>query len=87
MKNLKLINLCIEWGIRFLALIFGSLLSPFCLILGYQSIFDDNFTKDVSRFYTIDLILIYPILGCIFILVATRKFKELNQLIEENKKL
>jgi prolipoprotein diacylglyceryltransferase len=30
---------------------------------------------------------ILPLLISIFILVATRKFKELNQLIEENKNL
>ena len=95
MKKWKLILLEVEKIIRWLALIYGSLFSfiAFCQIVWlyiadnavavlYKTIPDNSLSIIV---FIVKSIL--PLLISIFILVATRKFKELNQLIEENKKV
>jgi hypothetical protein len=97
-KNWNLIKLRLEWGIRSLALMLGSLLSVSCLLLCYRLVFQEYKYKHMMMsvkkindlfdiIFFISFVLILPILVSIFILVATRKFKELNKLIEENKKL
>lgn len=98
MKKWNLIKLHLEWGLRSLSLVIGSFFAVFLFMLSisYFNV-DKNYLRKsnshLSIFDLADLIsgvvlcLIAPILISIFIIVATRKFKELNQLIEENKKL
>jgi hypothetical protein len=95
MKNWKLIMLEVELIIRWIALIFGYLFSFFALIQIFWIYTADN-VYDKIKINTLDIdsgIIIFivksilPLLISIFILVSTRKFKEINQLIEENKKL
>ncbi len=97
MKNWKLIILEVEKLIRWFALVIGigsSVISAMLCIATFNimeqmknlnSEKTDGFTKTDSVLAF--LCVFTPLVISIFILIATRKFKELNQLIEENKKL
>lgn len=95
MKNWKLIMLEVELRIRRIALIFGCLFSFFAFIQIFwiytaDDIYDKikNGTPDDGLGVIIFIVTsILPLLISIFILVSTRKIKEINQLIEKNKKL
>jgi hypothetical protein len=93
MKNWNLIALWIEKIIRWIALIFGYLFSFFALmqifwIYTADNVYDKINAPDIGKGIIIFIVKsILPLLISIFILLATRKFKELNQLIEENKNL
>lgn len=93
MKNWKLIMLEVELIIRWIALIFGYLFSFFAFIQIFwiytaDNVYDKINAPDISKGIIIFIVKsILPLLISIFILVATRKFKEINQLIEENKNL
>jgi hypothetical protein len=101
MKNWNLFKLHLEWGFRFFAVGLGSAISGFSLLMScllmfgvqnknfeYKQMLQSAKLSDLADMILyISFTLIIPILVVIFILVATRKFKELNQLIEENKKL
>lgn len=98
MKNWNLLKLNIELFFRWIALVFGfgaSLINIFIYVkffnlLNELNIDSVNIEKINDPFSFINPILIwmqFPVVISTFILVATRKFKELNQLIEENKKL
>ena len=99
MKNWNLFKLRLEWGFRLFAVGLGSIISGlglfifYLLISGYRRFY---YKAELSVIKLSDLgdliisisfVIILPILISTFILVVTRKFKELNQLIEENKKL
>ena len=89
MKNWKLIMLEVELSIRWIALIFGYLFSFFALMQIFWIYTADNVygkinAPDIGKGIIIFIVKsILPLLISIFILVATRKFKELNQLIEK----
>ncbi len=89
MKYWNLLKLEIEKIIRWFALVFG-IVSSFCSFLisvASFNIVEKNLNSEKIDCILAFLVVFTPLLVSIFILVATRKFKELNQLIEENKKL
>ena len=95
MKKWKLILLEIEKIIRWLAIIFGSLFSfmAFCQIVwlyiadNAASVLYKTIPNNSLSIIVFVVKSILPLLLSIFILIATRKFKELNLLIVENKNL
>lgn len=100
MKNWNLIKLRLELGLRWMAITFGSGLSALSIICSFllsyakgssseynQELKSINISDLADSVFAVLFAFIIPILVSIFILVATRKIKELNQLIEENKKL
>lgn len=98
MKIWKLLKLEVEKLIRWFAYLIGigsSVISAQLCIVIYnvmeknKNINSDRIDADMTKSDLVLFILcfIIPLIISIFILVATRKFKELNQLIEENKKL
>lgn len=98
MKYWNLLKLEIEKLIRWFAYLIGivsSVISALLCIVTF-TVMEKNKNINSERIDSVmtksDLVLyilcvIIPLIISIFILVATRKFKELNQLIEENKKL
>jgi hypothetical protein len=96
MKNWNLLKLWVEVGLRFIALFISTVISIFVTvgifnILNLNDVkfneFKDEIIKEPAGVHLLIILFITPLLVSIFILVATRKFKEINQLIEENKKL
>lgn len=95
MKKWKLILLEIEKIIRWLAIIFGSLFSfmAFCQIVwlyiadNAASVLYKTIPNNSLSIIVFVVKSILPLLLSIFILIATRKFKELNKLIKEQQKI
>jgi hypothetical protein len=92
MKNWKLYKLYLELGIRTIGLLMGTLCSSIFLFFLWNQLENSSWQQITKNFNLENLAVatlfyIIPLIISIFILVATRKFKELNQLIEENKKL
>jgi hypothetical protein len=98
MKYWNLLKLEVEKLIRWFAYLIGigsSFISALICIATFtvmeknKNINSDRFDAFMTKSDLVIYILcvIIPLLCSIFTLVATRKFKELNQLIEENKKL
>ena len=98
MKNWNLLKLNIELFFRWIALVFGfgASLINIIIYVKFFNLFKElnieslNFEKTNDIFSFISFIHIWmmiPVVISTFILVATRKFKYLNQLIEENKNL
>jgi hypothetical protein len=96
-KKVKSIVLYLEYGIRILSYFYGFCISCMLFYAHLSSLKlvekmlenDNQFTKEILTNNHIVLLIstsIFPILVAIFFLIATRKFKEINQLIEENKK-
>ncbi len=89
MKNWKLY---LEQGIRTIGLLMGTFCSSIFLLFLWNQLENSSWQQITKNFNLENLAVatlfyIIPLLCSIFILVATRKFKELNQLILENKKL
>lgn len=92
MKIWKLYKLYLEQGIRTIGLLMGTLCSSIFLFFLWNQLENSSWQQITKNFNLENLAVaklfyIIPLIISIFILVATRKFKELNQLIEENKKL
>ena len=98
MKNWNLFKLHLEWGFRVFAVGLGSIISGLGLLIFYLKISGYRrfyYKAELSVIKLSDLgdliisisfVIILPILVSIFILVATRKLKVVNQLIKKNKK-
>lgn len=85
-------NLYLEKGIRTIGLLMGTLCSSIFLLFLWNQLENSSWQQITKNFNLENLAIatlfyIIPLLCSIFTLVATRKFKELNQLIEENKNL
>jgi hypothetical protein len=97
MKKFNLIELYVELALRKIALFISSILSLLLIgacvkIANSDDLRFDEFIgiihKDPIRMNVIyNVFFLAPILVSIFILVATRKSKELKQLIKKNKEL
>lgn len=96
MKNWKLFMLKLEMTLRMSALFIGySVCIGLSIAVFQHSFLEKRLDKLLTSIHQDPILMsvvfysyfITPLLISIFILVATRKFKELNQLIEENKKL
>jgi ABC-type polysaccharide transport system permease subunit len=96
MKNWNLFKLKLEMTLRLSALIIGFAECVFLSIAVFQnSLVENRLDKTLTSIHQDPIFMsvifinffIIPLLISIFILVATRKFKEINQLIEKNKKL
>ena len=94
MKNWNLLKLWVEIGLRLIALVISTVISIFVTvgivnILNLNDVkfneYKDNIIKEPVAL--VILTIIAPLLISIFILVATRKFKELDKLIKKNKNL
>jgi hypothetical protein len=94
MKYFNLFKLELEKLIRWFAYLIG-IGSSVASVMLYKitiTVMEKNKSSDwdidaVITKSSLVLMIFIPLLCSIFILVATRKFKELNQLIEENKNL
>ncbi|WP_345095231.1 hypothetical protein [Flavobacterium chungnamense] len=96
MKKLNLLKLNIELFLRWIALLYGYVFSFFALfqiiwIYTANNVYD-KLKISIPDYGSLGIIIFIvkiflPILISIFFLVATRNFKEIKKLIEENKKL
>ncbi len=96
MKNWNLFKLKLEMTLRLSALTIGFAECIFLSIAVFQNLLVENhLDKTLTSIHQDPILMsvifinffIIPLLISTFILVATRKIKELNKLIEENKKL
>ncbi len=96
MKNWNLFILKLEMTLRISALIIGySVCIALSIAVFQNSFLEKRLDKLLTSIHQDPILMsvvfngyfITPLLISIFILVATRKFKELNKLIEENKNL
>ncbi len=97
MKNWNLWMLRLEFALRSIALYMGSILSIILLygVIVVVTSSDKRFKEfigivgkePIAMSIVYNVFFIVPLLISIFILLTTRRFKEINQLIEENKKL
>ena len=97
MKNWNLFMLRLEFGLRFIALFMGSIVSFWPLYASiivvisgekrFKELVEVVGKETIGINIAYNVFFIVPLLISIFILLATRRFKEINQLIEENKNL